>query len=450
MPKQMRKHQLLRALVIGALQIALPCLAPAADGSIDWATETLTGDWNGSRSTWTERGVNAELLFKGTLMTNPVGGARRGSEYMQNLELKVGLDGAKLWDIPDSTACLHVLLNSGGKMNATYVGSLMGVDNSETSENNAKLFQAWFSKELFASTLSVLAGVYPVDTEFYVTDSSGIFLHPSFGMAAEVAQTGANGPSIYPFAALGMRVKYQPMSTLYAQAALVDANPGDGRNPHWTRINPFHGDGSLFMAEIGYRPSEAHHAEPHIEPGKGALLDEADKLEERYEPIAKYAIGYWSYSKRFDDLLDADAAGNPLQRKNQGVYLLMENSLYRTKNMERDVTAFFRYGRTGKDVNVFDNSISIGLRVRGLLPGRTDDFFGLATTRAHASEKFRLAQEAVGITIPGNETVVEATYRAQANPWLAITPTMQRIFNPGLAPEIKNATVIGLRCEIAL
>ena len=33
MPKQMRKHQLLRALVIGALQIALPCLAPAADGA---------------------------------------------------------------------------------------------------------------------------------------------------------------------------------------------------------------------------------------------------------------------------------------------------------------------------------------------------------------------------------------------------------------------------------
>jgi carbohydrate-selective porin OprB len=247
-----------------------------------------------------------------------------------------------------------------------------------------------------------------------------------------------------------MRVKYQPLPILYAQAALVDANPGEGRNPHWTRINPFHGDGSLFMAEIGYRPGEAHHMEPRVEPGKDAILTEAERLEERYEPIGKYAIGYWFYSKRFDDLVDADPAGNPLRRRNRGIYLLMENSLYRAMNMERDVAAFFRYGRTDKDVNVFDNSASIGLRVRGLIAGRIDDFFGLAATRAHAGEKFRLAQKAAGIAIPGSETVVEATYRAQVSPWLAITPNIQRIFNPGLAPEIKSATVIGLRCEFSL
>jgi porin len=450
MSKNMRKHRSSPAALASALLVALPCLAQATEGSIDWATETLTGDWDGSRSAWTEKGINAEMLFKGTLMANPVGGAKKGSDYMQNLELKVGLDSAKLWGIPDSSAYLHVLLNSGGKMNAAYVGSLMGVDNSEVRENNAKLFQAWFNKDFFSSTLSVLAGVYPVDTEFYVTDSSGIFLHPSFGMAAEVGQTGANGPSIYPLAALGVRVKVQPLPILYAQAAVVDANPGVGRHPHWTRINPFHGDGSLFMAEFGYRPGETHHMEPHIEPGKETILTTAEKLEERYEPIAKYAIGYWSYSKRFDDLIDADPAGNPLQRKNRGIYVLMENSLYQAKNMERDVTAFFRYGRAQKDVNVFDYSASIGVRVRGPIDGRVDDFFGIAATRAHASEKFRLAQEAAGIAIRSHETVVEATYRAQVKPWLALTPNIQRIFNPGLTPEIRNATVIGLRCEISL
>ena len=432
-----------------ALLMILPCLALAGEG-IDWETETLSGDWNGTRSAWSEKGINTELLFKGTLMSNPVGGTKRGSDYMQNLELKVGLDTTKLWDIPDSAAYVHVLLNSGGKMNAAYVGSLMGVDNSEVRENTPKLYQAWFNKDFFDSTLSVLAGVYPVDTEFYVTDASGIFLHPSFGMAAEVAQTGSNGPSIYPLASLGVRVKYQPLPILYAQAAWVDANPGEGRRPHWTRINPFHGDGSLFMAEIGYRPGEAHHMEAHIEPGKGAILTAVEKLEERYEPIGKYAIGYWSYSKNFDDLLDSDAAGNPLPRKNRGVYLLMENSLYRAADMARDVAAFLRYGRAEKDVNFFDNSASVGLRVRGLIDGRVDDFFGVAATRSHAGEKYRSAQEASGINIRGNETVVEATYRAQVKPWLAITPNIQRIFNPGLLPDIKNATVIGVRCEISI
>lgn len=191
----------------GALLFALPCHG----GDINWADETLSGDWQGHRNAWSEKGIDTELLFKGTLMANPVGGAKQGSDYMQNLELKVGLDTTKLLNIPDSSAYVHVLLNSGGKMNAAYVGSLMGVDNIEVPENTPKLFQAWFNKNFFDSTLSVLAGVYPVDTEFYVTDSSGIFLHPSFGMAAEVAQTGRNGPSIYPLTSLGVRVKYQPL-----------------------------------------------------------------------------------------------------------------------------------------------------------------------------------------------------------------------------------------------
>lgn len=450
MSKRMRMLRPQRVLLAGMLLVAQCSLAPAAEGGIDWNTDTLTGDWNGTRGAWTEKGVNTELLFKGTLMSSPTGGAKKGTDYMQNLESKIALDGAKLWNIPDSSAYIHLILNSGGKMNAAYVGSLMGVDNSEAAENNLKLFQAWFNKDLFEATVSVLAGIYPVDTEFYVTDSSGIFLHPSFGMAAEVAQTGASGPSIYPLAALGMRVKYQPVSTLYAQAALADGNPGKGRHPHWTRVNPVHGDGSLFMAEFGYRPGEAHHMEPHIEPPKGSILTLAEELEERYEPIGKYAIGYWSYSQRFDDLLDSDRAGNPVQRKNRGIYVLAESSLYRAADMERDVSAFFRYGRAEKNINVFDYSTSVGVRVRGLLNDRPDDFFGLAATRAHASEKFRLAQAAAGIAGRSHETVVEAAYRAQVSPWLAITPNVQRIFNPGLAPEIRNATVIGVRCEISL
>ena len=384
-------------------------------------------------------------------MGNPVGGVRQGVDYMQNLEMKVGLDTAKLWNIPDSSAYIHILLNSGGKMNTSYVGSQMGVDNLEVPDNTLKLYQGWFNKKFFNSTLSILTGVYPVDTEFYVTDSSGVFLHPSFGVGAEFAQTGKNGPSIYPISALGVRVKYEPLPIFYVQAAVLDGNPGESRNPHWTRLNPFHGDGSLLVTEMGYRPSEAHHmSQPNNEQGKDVALTTSQKLEEQYEPIGKYAIGYWSYSKNFDDLVDSDAGGNPLQRKNQGTYLLMENSVYRSDDMERDAAVFFRYGRAEKDVNTFDYSTSIGLRVRGLIAGRADDFFGIAATISNASKKFQLAQKSLGIDIPGNETAVEVTYRAQLKPWLVIQPNVQVIVNPGLAPDVKNATVIGLQCEISL
>lgn len=221
---------------MGALLMILPCIAQGAD---DWETETFSGDWNGTRSAWSEKGINTELLFKGMLMDNLSGGISQGRDYMQDIELKQGLDTAKLWDIPDSAAYIHVLLNSGGKMNAAYGGSLMGVDNSEINANNSKLYQAWFNKNFFSSTLSVLAGVYPVGAEFYVTDSSGIFLHPSFDMAAELAQTGKNGSSISPFAALGVRIKYQPSPIFYAQAAVLDGNPGEGANLIGPALIPF-------------------------------------------------------------------------------------------------------------------------------------------------------------------------------------------------------------------
>ena len=94
-------------------------------------------------------------------MGNPVGGVRQGVDYMQNLEMKVGLDTAKLWNIPDSSAYIHILLNSGGKMNTSYVGSQMGVDNLEVPDNTLKLYQGWFNKKFFNSTLSILTGVYP-------------------------------------------------------------------------------------------------------------------------------------------------------------------------------------------------------------------------------------------------------------------------------------------------
>jgi len=422
----------------------------AGEGT-DWDTETLSGDWNGARNSWSEKGVNADLLFKGIVMDNPAGGIRQGTDYMQNLELKIGLDTVKLWNIPDSAAYIHIILNSGGKMNAAYVGSQMGIANIEVPDNTAKLYQGWFNKYLFNSTLSILVGVYPVDAEFYVTDSSGVFLHPSFGVGAEISQTGKNGPSIYPISSLGMRIKYQPLPVFYVQAAVLDGDPGESHNPHWVHFNPFHGDGSLFVSEMGYLPDEANQkTAPEIDQGKEVTLTKKQKLEDKYRPISKVAIGYWSYSKSYDDLVDSDPAGNPLQRTNQGTYLLMENSVYRSEDRERDAAIFVRYGRAEKDVNTFDYSASTGLRVRGLIAGRADDFFGIAATRANASKKFQLAQKFIGINIPGNETAVEVTYRAQLKPWLVMQPNVQRIFNPGLAPALKNVTLIGLQCEIAL
>ena len=393
---------------------------PAAEGP-EWNADTLTGDWGGIRTKLGGEGVILEVVLKADILSNLSGGIKRGTKYMDNWDVKLLADADKLWGWNNTTAFLQLISNHGGKLNETHVGSFMGVDNIEANTNTTKLFHAWLERSFFDQKFSVLAGLYPVDSQFYVTDATGVFLHPTGGMAAEVAQTGVNGPSIFPTSSFGFRAMWQPTPKFYFQAALVDGVPGDPNNPHGTHIRFDRGDGTLAIAETGLRPAEE---------------------------ISKYAVGTWRYTAHFDDLVDTDASGNPVRRVNRGTYFLSEQTVFREKDdSSQGLALFFRYGVANGDVNPLDYSYSLGLRYKGLLPGRDQDEFGIGLTRGHAGAKFR---QAVATPLETSETALEITYRAKVIRWLAIQPTLQRILNPGHDPALGDAWVAGARFEIAL
>ena len=394
-------------------------VSPAAEGP-DWNADTLTGDWGGLRTDLSGRGVTVEVVLKADVLSNLSGGIKRGTKYMDNWDFKLNADADKLWGWKNTTAFLQLISNHGGKLNATHVGSFMGVDNIEVNTNTTKLLHAWLERSFFDGKFSVLAGLYPVDSQFYVTDASGVFLHPSGGMAAEVAQTGVNGPSIFPTSSFGVRAMWQPTPKYYFQAALVDGVPGDPNNPHGTHIRFDRGDGTLAIMETGFRPAEE---------------------------ISKYAVGYWRYTPRFDDVVDTDSLGNPVRRVNRGAYFLAEQMVFREKDASaQGLALFFRYGAANGDVNTLDYSASLGLRYKGLLPGRDEDEFGILLTRGHAGAKF---MQAAATPLATNETALEITYRAKVTSWLAIQPTVQRIVNPGFDPALGDIWIAGTRFEIA-
>jgi porin len=119
-----------------------------------------------------------------------------------------------------------VISNSGGRFNLNYLGSLMGVDNLEAPVNRTGIFKAWLQQSFLDDQASLRVGLYPIDSEFYVTDSSGVFLHPSFGMAAEVASFGSlAGPSIYADEFYGARLRIDPDPAWYAMLAITRGIP---------------------------------------------------------------------------------------------------------------------------------------------------------------------------------------------------------------------------------
>jgi len=102
------------------------------------------------------------------------------------------------------------------------------MDNIETpyNANTTKLYQAWIQQTFLDERLSVLAGLYDLNSEFYATESSGIFIQPAYGIGAEMAGTGQNGPSIFPTASFGIRAKAETAG-YYLQAVVLDGVPGD-------------------------------------------------------------------------------------------------------------------------------------------------------------------------------------------------------------------------------
>lgn len=401
-----------------------------AEEGDDYAGTTLSGDWSGVRSRWAAAGVNVELGFKADVFRNR-GALGNAGQTMWQLDARIHGDLDKLFGWNGMSAYVQILNDRGGRSNGRHVGSFMGVSNLEVDPASARLFHAWIQKEAFDGQLSALIGLYPIDSEFQVIDSAGMFSHPAYGPTADISMT--RGPSIFPVSAFGLRLRGQSEDgSIYVQGALLDGVPGDPAQPKGTHVRFRDGDGSFGIIEAGLRSVTAKDAKTPAPPGK-------------------LAIGVWGYSARVPDLVDVDGNGDPLNRHSRGAYLLGEREVWRIDgDPGRGLTAFVRYSGTDGDSTEIRRALNLGARVIGLFAGRPDDALGIAYTRANIGEKFRQAQAAAGVAATSFEDALEIGYRVQVNKWLVVQPLAQRIRHPGADQSVPNSTLLGARIEVAL
>lgn len=192
----------------------------------DYAAHTLTGDWGGSRTVVFKEGMAFEAAYKVDMLRNLRGGGSAGDASMCNLDLKMRADQEKVWGWEGTTAYFHVIDDRGAGINARHLGSLLGASNIEVPVPTTRLFHAWVQKTFLEEQCSLLAGLYPIDSEFSVMDSAGVLLHPAYGASADLALT--RGPSIFNNSAFGVRVKWQsPQRTWYAMGTWRYSNRVD-------------------------------------------------------------------------------------------------------------------------------------------------------------------------------------------------------------------------------
>lgn len=437
----------LLATIICVILFASPVQA-AEDGALDFAGATLTGDWGGARQAAWRSGLSLEAALKLDVLRNR-GGQGEGTRTMTNLDLRFRADLNKVAGWEGTTAYLHVLDDRGAGINARQSGSLMGVSNIEVPVPTARVFHAWLQRNFLDDRVSLLAGLYPIDAEFFVMDSASIFLHPAYGPPADLALT--RGPSVFNNAAFGLRLKWLSADrTHYAQGALLDGIPNDPARPKRTAIRFAKGDGAFAIAEFGWTPAERGHVFEVTEAAR-ILPTPALVAHEKYEGNSKYALGVWRYGNRVADQFDVDANGDPLQRRSWGGYVLAERTLMSLGGQAgRDLTAFARYSISDGHATAIDRMWNLGVRLRGPLAGRPDDMLGIGWTRGRLAPGFRAAQAATGVGTATAEDALEITWRAAITKWLALQPNLQAIRHPGGASASSRARVVGIRMELAL
>lgn len=345
-----------------------------------------------------------QATYTGEVMSNASGGMRRGTRYLDNFDLVFEADMEALVGWNGAQVHVYGLYNNGHSI-SDLAGDTQAVSNIETGTSALRLYEAWIDQKV-GEHVSVRAGLYDLNSEFDALDASGLFVSSPHGIGTDFAQSGQNGPSIFPSTSLAARLAVTPAEGWTVRVAVLDGVPGDPAHPGRTTVKLGNGDGALLVGEV-----EAPF-------GGGKLL-----------------LGHWRYTADFDRNDGSGAGGG-----NAGTYVRAEVPL--VEQSGRKVDAFVRLGTATGRYNMFDRFASGGLKFSGWVPGRAEDEFGIAVAAAFTSDSWRLAEGAAG-----SEVAVEASYRAQLAPWLAVQPNLHYIHRPSADHAIADALVIGLRAE---
>lgn len=389
------------------------------DYSLDYyRKQTLFGDWNGVRSSLHKKGFDLELEYFGDFVGNVVGGGTKKAHATNYLEAEI-LINAERWIGWTGAQFFFQAYGLASTDPSVQINTRQTVSNLEATDT-IKLFEAWWEQSLFDDHFSIKAGLYSLDTEFDFKETSNHFINGVFGTGIDLSEMGPFGPAIYPFSALGVRLK-EEWNGLYLQTAVVDGIPVNPDNPHGTQVILNDDDGFLIANEIGYKIDTPDHPRLHL------------------------GVGAWVYTTELPDI------ANPVQTKRgrHSIYGFIDLRLFsETQGNAQGLDAFFRVGVADKEAGWFKRNISFGLAYTGLFPDRESDVLGFAVSSGWAGDSLRNLNRSRGTPIEDEEVVLELTYIMTPRPWLVMQPNIQWFINPGLSPTVDDTLYLGLRAEV--
>ncbi|MFQ5429499.1 MAG: carbohydrate porin [Phycisphaerae bacterium] len=392
-------------------------------GLFDPAAGKMTGDWGGLRSWLVDHGLTISLAYQQQGFLNLNGGADTEQGYRQagsyDFILKADTQKLGLW--PGGYGYIKTKGNWREALgfNAGKIGGLSRPNADEGADDPVFVSKWWVGQRWLDGLFDLRVGRLEskkdlFDLNAYAKNEDYLFINNWFRRNPTVPHTTAGGA----------RLKIRPADWLYFQMGVFD---GDSRGSKRGALRTTFHDSATFigMWELGFTPKFATARGPM--PGH-------------------YRVGFW-YDGRARNTFVFDPDGRFAPRfkgDTVGFYLSLDQMVYKEQAGGTDTQGlglFFRYGHAKEEVSALEDFWSIGGQYQGLIPKRDRDVLAFGVAQGIRSGRFRQLINSRA----DRETVYELYYKIEVTPWLAITPDLQYVNNPGALGARKDAFLAGIR-----
>jgi porin len=365
-------------------------------------------------------GLDVSVGYTADLRRNVQGGIATGNAVSGLLE--AGLEWRSSALVPHAlvTTSASVIHVGGDAISGELVGDLQGLNNIE-ADSGWYLYDLWTEISFDGQhNASARAGFLDLNAEFDVSDTAGFFISPPFGIGTDLAQTGVNGPAVFPVTGLGLRVAGQGNDSVLWRVAAYEGTPGRTDRHQFATASVSHDEGALVIGEVEF------HA----------------------PALRKIAFGAWTYTAAFERM-DAGATGNATPgHGNRGLYAMLDAPLGELGGARVD--GMLRAGVADARYNAVSTYVGGALVVSQFLPGRPDDAVGIAVAHARTGAPFRTQLGFDGGLPAKSETAFEITWRSPVSGWMSVVPSLQWVATPGADRSLRNAFIAGIRLEASL
>jgi porin len=110
--------------------------------------------------------------YTGEIWRNVTGGLTTDYDYIDNLDLTMEVDAERAFGWAGATFFAYFLMNTGADLSTEIVGDAQVVSNIDAPPAK-RLFELWYEQLFLDDRASVKAGLYDLNSEFDVIDSTG-------------------------------------------------------------------------------------------------------------------------------------------------------------------------------------------------------------------------------------------------------------------------------------